>query len=496
MTETNRIEYKRELTKDVDLEKEVIAFLNYHEGGVIYIGIDKHGVVYEIADLDSDMLKIKDRLKTNISPSCLGLFDVVVDTKDNKDIIKIIIASGPDKPYYKRKKGMSPEGVFIRIGTASEPMSQKMIDELYAKRTRHSIGKMKSVRQDLTFNQLKIYYEGKGTSLNKNFAKSLELVTETGEYNLVAYLMADENGNSIKLAKYSGENRVDLIENEEYGYCSLIKATNNILNKLDIENTTATKITSTVRESMRLWDAIALREAVLNAFVHNDFTTEVPPKFEIFSDRIEITSSGGLPNGLSQDEFFEGFSVPRNKELMRIYKDVGLVEQLGSGIPRILESYDKSCFQFSDNFLRMSFPKSIPSVKDVIKKDDDEISFVDIMKAFALITNKIDIDSKEVSVFFQTNFEILSEHLRNNFGITSEHLRNNFGITSENKIPKTILTLKVVALKPNVTAEEIGKILGVSSRSAETYIKKLRDINWIERKGSNKEGYWQINKQA
>src|SRR5690606_28875870 len=354
MTETNRIEYKRELTKDVDLEKEVIAFLNYHEGGVIYIGIDKHGVVYEIADLDSDMLKIKDRLKTNISPSCLGLFDVVVDTKDNKDIIKIIIASGPEKPYYKRKKGMAPEGVFIRIGTASEPMSQKMIDELYAKRTRHSIGKMKSLRQDLTFNQLKIYYEGKGKSLNKNFAKSLELVTETGEYNLVAYLMADENGNSIKLAKYSGENRVDLIENEEYGYCSLIKATNNILNKLDIENTTATKITSTVRESMRLWDAIALREAVLNAFVHNDFTTEVPPKFEIFSDRIEITSSGGLPNGLSQEEFFEGFSVPRNKELMRIYKDVGLVEQLGSGIPRILESYDKSCFQFSDNFLRMS----------------------------------------------------------------------------------------------------------------------------------------------
>src|SRR5690606_15006297 len=118
------------------------------------------------------------------------------------------------------------------------------------------------------------------------------------------------------------------------------------------------------------------------------------------------------------------------------------------------------------------------------------------MKAFALITNKTDIDAKEVTAFFQTNLEILSEHLRNTFGITSEHLRDNFGITSGNKIPRTILTLKVVALKPNVTAEGIGKILGVSSRSAETYIKKLRDINWIERKGSNKEGYWQINKQA
>ena len=95
---------------------------------------------------------------------------------------------------------------------------------------------------------------------------------------------------------------------------------------------------------------------MINAFVHNDFTGEVPPKFEIFPDRIEITSAGGLPDGLSEEEFFEGFSVPRNKELMRVFKDIGMVEQLGSGVPRILESYDRSCFSFSDNFLRMSFP--------------------------------------------------------------------------------------------------------------------------------------------
>lgn len=82
----------------------------------------------------------------------------------------------------------------------------------------------------------------------------------------------------------------------------------------------------------------------------------MPPKFEIFIDRIEITSSGGLPEGLTQQEFFEGFSVPRNKELMRVFKDLGMVEQLGSGVPRILESYGKDCFTFSDHFLRMSFP--------------------------------------------------------------------------------------------------------------------------------------------
>jgi predicted HTH transcriptional regulator len=179
MTETNRIEYKLELTKELDLEKDVIAFLNYHEGGIIYVGIDKNGSIVGVADMDGDMLKIKDRLKTNISPSCMGLFDVSADEKEGKDIIKITVASGSEKPYYKRKYGMSEKGWYIRLGTAAEPMPQKMIDELFAKRTRDSIGKIKSNKQDLTFEQLKIYYEGRGISLNKQFANNLELFNRT-----------------------------------------------------------------------------------------------------------------------------------------------------------------------------------------------------------------------------------------------------------------------------------------------------------------------------
>lgn len=66
MSETNRIEYKRQLTKELDLEKEVIAFLNYHEGGIVYIGIDNQGDTYGVSDIDGDMLKIKDRIKNNI----------------------------------------------------------------------------------------------------------------------------------------------------------------------------------------------------------------------------------------------------------------------------------------------------------------------------------------------------------------------------------------------------------------------------------------------
>ena len=119
MSETNRIEYKRELSKALDIEKEVIAFLNYPEGGIIYIGIDKNGLATGVKDVDSDMLKIKDRLKNNIQPSCLGLFDVRSEKSGEKYLIKVIIASGPEKPYFKRKYGMTEKGSFIRVCTSS-----------------------------------------------------------------------------------------------------------------------------------------------------------------------------------------------------------------------------------------------------------------------------------------------------------------------------------------------------------------------------------------
>ena len=235
-----------------------------------------------VLDPDGDMLKIKDRIKNNISPSAMGLFDVIAENREGKALIKIIVAGGSEKPYFKKKYGMTDKGCFIRTGTAAEPMPQAMIDKLFASRTRHSIGKIKSNRQDLTFEQLRIYYEEIHKPLNKQYKKNLELVVEDGSLNYVAYLLADENNFSIKVAKYRGTSRVELLESNEYGYCSLIKATKNVLNKVELENRTAATITSKERIDQRLWNPIALREAIINALVHNDYTREVPPKFEIF----------------------------------------------------------------------------------------------------------------------------------------------------------------------------------------------------------------------
>lgn len=351
--ETNRIENKEQLNED--FEQEVIAFLNYKEGGIIYVGINKNGQVVGVEDVDLTQLQIKDRIKNNIQPSTLGLFDVTVETIDNKEVIKVIISSGTEKPYYLRKKGRTPEGCYIRVGSSKERMTERMIDDMYAKRIKNTLKEIDSPRQELTFNQLKIYYEEHGLKLNDNYLQNLDLLTSEGKYNYNAFLLADENNVSIKLVKYVGTNKLELLENLEFGNRCLITATQRILDRLDVENTTYAKIEYFGRKEQEKIDSKALKEAVINAIVHNDYSYGNSPIIELYSDRIEITSAGGLPQELSQEEFLEGVTAPRNKELIRVFKDVDLIENIGSGVLRILDAYDKSCFKFMEHFLRVSF---------------------------------------------------------------------------------------------------------------------------------------------
>lgn len=366
-TETNRIENKEQLNED--FEQEVIAFLNYKEGGIIYVGINKNGQVVGVEDVDLTQLQIKDRIKNNIQPSTLGLFDVTMETIENKEVIKVIISSGTEKPYYLRKKGRTPEGCYIRVGSSKERMTERMIDDMYARRIKNTLKEIDSPRQELTFNQLKIYYEEHGLKLNDNYLQNLDLLTNEGKYNYNAFLLADENNISIKLVKYVGTNKLELLENMEYGNRCLITATQRILDRLEVENTTYAKIEYFGRKEQEKIDSKALKEAVINAIVHNDYSYGNSPIIELYSDRIEITSAGGLPQELSQEEFLEGVTAPRNKELIRVFKDVDLIENIGSGVLRILDAYDKNCFKFMDHFLRVSFKyKENPFKYD--EKDD------------------------------------------------------------------------------------------------------------------------------
>ena len=437
--ESNRTEYKLLLTED--LEREVVAFLNYAEGGEIYVGVDDQGCAVGVDDMDATQLKIVDRIKNNILPSTLGLFDVVTEKVSGVALIKIVVSSGMEKPYYLRSKGMSPAGCFLRVGSSAQRMTTQQIDALYASRVPLRLSNIPSPRQRLTFQQLEIYYAEKKLSLNDEFLNSLDLIGEDGRYNYAAYLLADDNGVSIKVAKYAGTTKVDLIENEEYGYRCLITATHRVLEKLRVENKTFAKITPTTRLEKRLVDETALREAFINAIVHNDYSREVPPVVEIFSDRLTITSYGGLPQGLSRENFFRCRSMPRNRELMRIFKDIGLVEHLGSGMGRILEAYDPSIFVFEDNFLIVTFP-------------------------------------------FEEGFITPSGNDDGNDGNDDGNDVASMGYVER--------ILRCVRQNPRKTLEKIAEETELSKRTVSREMKAMRDAGVIERVGNTRSGHWKI----
>jgi predicted HTH transcriptional regulator len=185
-------------------------------------------------------------------------------------------------------------------------------------------------------------------------------------------------------------------------------------------------------------DGRALREAIINAIVHNDYTREVPPLFEIFSDRIVITSYGGLVSGLSREEFFKGCSMIRNRELMRVFKDLELVEQLGSGMRRILEVYDASIFEFTDNFMFVNFPFS------------NGFAMPDVMDNGA-------------------------------YG-------GNGGINGGNQ--KAVIAM--ITKDPKITITAISKETNIPLRTVERVISELKNDGVIVRIGSRKGGYWEV----
>ena len=441
MTENHLVEYKSQLTEKI--ERSIIGFLNTNTGGHLYIGVNDDGSVCGVENADLVQRQIADRILNNIRPATIGLFEILTEKKDDKEIVHVIISGGIEKPFYLKKEGMTPDGCFVRVGSSVHSMTEKMILEMFAKRAKISLGKIPSPRQDLSFSQLRIYYDEKKKTLNNSFAKTLEFLMPDGSYNYNAYLLSDENGASIKVARYSGTDKYDLIESEEFGYCCIIKAVKSVLSRLQVANITRTKITSMERIESPLVDPIALREAVINAVVHNDYTREVPPLFEIFSDRIEITTYGGLVEGLSKEDFFSCCSMPRNREIMRIFHDLDMVEQLGSGMRRILRTYDKNIFTFTDNFMRTSF-------------------------------------------YFDKN-HINTVELGDKLGDKLGSFRSKLNYTRER-------ILELMEIDARISIPQIAEKLGFSTTAIEKNIDYLKENGYLIRHGKTRTGYWEVTR--
>ena len=466
--ETNRQEFKEKLTDH--LEREVVAFLN-SSGGKIYIGIGDDGTVIGVNNADEIQLQVKDRLINNIRPGIMGLFDIFIEQYDEKQVLIINLAGGPAAPYYIRKYGRSEKGCFIRIGSASQPMTEEHIQTLMQHSQRISLINIPSRHQDLTFSQLKIFYEEKGKLLNANFAKTLDFLTSDGKYNQLAFLFADNNSISIRIAKWWGEGKIDLRENEEYGECSLIKAMQKVLDKFDIENITlARKVGIGPREEKKLVDSKALREAIVNAFAHNDYTNGDTPVFEIFSNRFEFTTYGGLVEGLTQDEFFSGVSRPRNPEIMRIFKDIEYVERLGSGIPYIVSKYGTEIFKLMSSIIRHAYLFGEVEIIEETTK-----------------TNHLKTTQKPPKNHPKNHQKTTKKPPKTTQKPPENHLKTT------KKPPKKIQhVLLEIEKNQYVSRTDLSTLCGLTINQVRGCLENLKKEGMIRRSGAKKGGHWEV----
>jgi predicted HTH transcriptional regulator len=312
-------------------------------------------------------------------------------------------------------------------------------------------------------------------------------------------MFADNNSLSVRVAKWWGTDKVDLRQNEEYGYCSLVKAMQKVIDKFDIENITlAAKVGIGQRIERKLVDDRSLREAIINSFAHNDYTTGETPVFEIYSDRFEFTSYGGLVHDLSQDEFFSGVSRPRNPEIMRIFKDLDYVERLGSGIPYIVTKYGKDVFTFMPNTIRFYYKYgAIPEtftreallndIADNEEVDREETIGKDMLKNSGKTTRKTsgkttrkatDKDAVKETINGKTTRKTIEKTTRKTIGKTTR---------------KTVdKILSIIQEKPEITMPELSVAVGISIDGMIWNIEKLKRAGIIERQGGRKQGKWHI----
>ena len=264
-----------------------------------------------------------------------------------------------------------------------------------------------------------------------------------GSYNLLAELLSDKNSIPLIFVKFLGDNKATISQRSDYGDQSILLGYQKLKDRLVAENICKTNTTVRPRIDEYLYDMDCVNEALVNAIVHNDWTIS-EPLVSFYSDRIEITSHGGIPKDMSRVEFFNGVSNPRNSVLMRIFLKLGIVEHTGHGIPMIVEKYGKEAFDIHDSYINVIIPfnKNVMETMNQFGKNDGK---------------------------------------NNGKNLINEELTEN-----EKRILLELIN------NPSVPYDQLVNDLKISRRTVSRVFVSLVEKGYIERIGTNKKGYWKI----
>ena len=336
MTESATVEFKREYIND--LYKEVIAFVNT-SGGTIYVGVNDDGSICGVDNINDAQIKCTDNIKDNIKPDVMAFVDIKPVVIEGKNVLQITVNKGSMAPYYAQSKGIRPEGVFVRRGTASTPATQTEILNMI-KDVSTAYEDARSLEQNLTFIEAERQFESAGLPFGEAQQRSLGIIGRDGCYTNLAYLLSDQCGYKIKFAVFDGQTKEVFRDRHEFTG-SLFRQIDDVTRIIDSNNRLSSpKINGVRREDYRDYPVEAIREALLNAVVHRDYAMNGDTLISMFSDRIEFISLGGLVRGVEMADVMMGVSYLRNRKLADIFYRIHLIEAYGTGIAKIKKSYE------------------------------------------------------------------------------------------------------------------------------------------------------------
>ncbi len=358
MFESTTNEFKREYMDDI--KYAVVAFANTN-GGRLYIGVNDDGSVSGVEDSDGIMLRVTNMIRDVIRPDVTIFTNCETEIMEGKKVVVLTVQRGTARPYYIYGKGVRPEGVYVRQGPSSVPASETAILNMIRETSGDCYEKARSLNQKLTFTSAAAYFEKKKLKFGEAQMRTLDIISSDGTYSNLGMLLSDQCIHTVKMAVFDGSTKSVFRDRKELTG-SLLEQLEEAYSYIDQFNRIRAEFHGLERLDNRDYPAEALREALLNAIVHRDYSINGPTLISIYDDRIEIVTIGGLTKGISFDDIMLGVSVLRNQHLANVFYRLKLIEAYGTGMLKINECYSdyavKAKIEVSDNAFKITLPNT------------------------------------------------------------------------------------------------------------------------------------------
>lgn len=376
--ENKYLEYKKEYTKT--LLKTVSAFANYHDGHIV-IGIDDSGSIVGVENIDSVRLSIENAINDSIVPK--PFYEISYEKVYSKNLVILKVYKGDNTPYTIDNKA------YKRMDTSTVQVDKIGYGDLVLKGRNLSYDSLPYESRELSFAFLgsRLKQALNIGAVTDDILKSLQLIHGNG-YTNAAALLSDYNpvsNASIALIRFDGNNVLNIRDRVILSNTSVILQFDKCMDFYSKHINTREIIEGAYRRSVEEVPKIAYREAIANAIVHRDYARTGDIKVEIFDNRIEIVSPGGLPIGISEEEYLEGrISIPRNRIIADIFLRINIIEKLATGIRRIKEYYKDTglspIFEIGENSIKVVLPKAGSSFKNRSNYNADIIDSLSIQE--------------------------------------------------------------------------------------------------------------------